>query len=222
MYFTIIGDIVSSKLMKNKERYNLQVEIDAVLSEINKKYKQDIAADFAITLGDEFQGLLRNAQSVLEITDLIKYKLEPIEIRFGIGVGDIFTDISQNSSIKTDGPAFWHARYAVKQMQENKNYNNPKIVFEAEDERAAWTNMINESLKLCDYTEKRWTKKQKNLIRESILHFGHDSDIPQKELAKLLGISIPAVNVHIKRSGYYNYLNLRKSIGVALQKEWGK
>ena len=222
MYFTIIGDIVSSKQMKNKERYNLQVKIDAVLSEINKKYKPDIAADFAITLGDEFQGLLKNAESILEIIDLIKYKLEPIEIRFGIGAGDIFTDISQNSSIKTDGPAFWHARYAVKQMQENKNYNNPKIVFEAEDERVAWTNMINESLKLCDYTEKRWTEKQKNLIRESILHFGHDSEIPQKELAKILEISIPAVNVHIKRSGYYNYLNLRKAIGAALQKEWGK
>lgn len=222
MYFAIIGDIISSKQMKNKERYDLQVKIDTVLSEINKKYHPEIAADFAITLGDEFQGLLKNAESLIEITDLIKYKLEPIEIRFGIGVGSIFTDINQNSSIKTDGPAFWHARYAVKQMQENKNYSNPKIILEAEDEMASWINMINESLKLCDYMEKRWTKKQKTLIRESILHFGHDSKIPQKELAKILGISIPAVNVHIKRSGYYNYLNLRKAISVALQKEWGK
>jgi len=221
MYFTIIGDIISSKQMKNKERYDLQAKIDAVLSEINTKYKQDIAVDFAITLGDEFQGLLKNAESVIEITDVIKYKSEPTEIRFGIGVGDVFTDIHQNSNIKTDGPAFWHAKYAVKQMQENKKYNNPKIAFEAEEETAAWTNMINESLKLCDYMEKRWTEKQKNLIRESILRFGHDSERPQKELAEILGISTPAVNVHIKRSGYYNYLNLRKAIGVVIQKEWG-
>ena len=222
MYFAIIGDIVSSKQIRNKERYDLQYQIDSVLSEINKKYKADIASDFAITLGDECQGLLKNANSLLEILDVIRYELDPVEIRFGIGVGDIFTDIQKKSSVKTDGPAFWHARYAVKQMQESKGYNSPKIVFEADEDENGWITMINESLKLCDYIEKRWTDKQKSLIRESVLRFGYSTDIPQKELAKILEISIPAVNVHMKRNGYYNYLNLKKSTCIAVQNEWGE
>jgi len=222
MYFAIIGDIVSSKQIRNKERYDLQYQIDSVLSEINKKYKADIASDFTITLGDECQGLLKNADSLLEILDTIKYELEPIEIRFGVGIGDIFTDIQKKSSVKTDGPAFWHARYAVKQMQESKGYNSPKIVFEAEEDEKGWIAMINESLKLCDYIEKKWTDKQRSLIRESVLRFGYSTEIPQKELAKILEISIPAVNVHMKRNGYYNYLNLKKSISVAAQNEWGE
>ena len=222
MYFAVIGDIISSKQMRNQERYDLQYRIDSVLSEINKKYKGQIASDFAITLGDECQGLLKNADSLLEILDVIQYELDPVEIRFGIGIGEIFTDIQKKSSVKTDGPAFWHARYAVKQMQESKGYNSPKIVFEAEDDEKGWITMINESLKLCDYIEKKWTDKQKSLIRESILRFGYSTDIPQKELAKILEISIPAVNVHMKRNGYYNYLNLRKSICTAVQNEWGE
>jgi hypothetical protein len=222
MYFAIIGDIVSSKQMRNKERYDLQYQIDSVLSEINKNYNEHIASDFTITLGDECQGLLKNADCLLEMLDIIRYELDPIEIRFGIGIGEVFTDIQKKSSTKADGPAFWHARYAVKQMQENKSYNRPKIVFEAEEDAKGWMNMINESLKLCDHIENKWTDKQKLLIRESTLRFGYDTDVPQKELAKILEISIPAVNVHMKRTGYYSYLKLRKSICTAVQNEWGE
>lgn len=219
MYFAIIGDIISLKHARNKERYEIQTRLGDVLNDINEKYKSDIASDLTVTPGNECMGLLKNASPILEILDTIKYKSEPIEIRFGIGIGDVFTDLRRNADIQTDGPAFWHARYAVKKMQENKNYINPEIVFEAEDDMAAHINLINESLKLCDYTEKRWTDKQKSLIRESVLRFGHNTDIPQKDLAKMMGISVPAVNVHIKRSGYYPYLNLRKSIGEVLQTE---
>ena len=55
-YAVIIGDIVNSRAMDN--RGEVQKRFRTVLSDINTKYKAYISAEFKITLGDEFQGLL--------------------------------------------------------------------------------------------------------------------------------------------------------------------
>ncbi|MDR2944961.1 MAG: SatD family protein [Methanosarcinales archaeon] len=225
MYFAVIGNIVSAEKMVNKERYEMQNKVDGILTKLNKEYKNDIAFDFRLTLGDEFQGLIKNASHVLEIIDKIEYLADPLELRFGIGIGPIYSGINKKSNYRPDGPAFWNAGFAVQRMKKNKSYLRPKILFETEDNESnkdVWIEVINESLSFCDFIERSWTKKQKKIIRESIFRYGYDTKVPQKELADLFEISIPAVNVHMKRSGYYNYMNLRKAVGDALQKEWGE
>lgn len=225
MYFAVIGNIISAEKMENKERYEMQYKTDEILTKINKEYKNDIAFDFKLTLGDEFQGLIKNAEVVLEILDKIEYSANPLDLRFGIGIGPIYSAIHKKSGNRPDGPAFWNAGFAIQQMKKNKSYSRPKILFETEDNernRNEWIDVINESLNLCDFIERGWTDKQKNIIQESIYRYGYDTKIPQKELADLFEISVPAVNVHLKRSGYYNYLNLRKAVSKALLKEWGE
>ncbi|MBZ3935933.1 SatD family protein [Methanimicrococcus blatticola] len=225
MYFAVIGNIISAEKMVNKERYEMQNKVDEILTKINKEYKNDIAFDFRLTLGDEFQGLIKTASAVLEILDKIEYLADPLELRFGIGIGPIYSGINKKSSHRPDGPAFWNAGFAIQQMKKNKSYIRPKILFETEDNernKDVWIEVINESLSLCDFIERGWTDKQKNIIRESIFRYGYDTKVPQKELAELFEISIPAVNVHMKRSGYYNFMNLRKAVSDALQKEWGE
>jgi len=58
MYFAIIGDIVESKKILN--RNEAQEKLNHILKDINIEYERNIAAKFIITLGDEFQGLLSN------------------------------------------------------------------------------------------------------------------------------------------------------------------
>jgi hypothetical protein len=225
MYFAVIGNIISAEKMVNKERYEMQTKMDEILTKINKEHKNDIAFDFKLTLGDEFQGLIRNASAVLEILDKTEYLANPLELCFGIGIGPIYSGINKKSSNRPDGPAFWNAGFAIQQMKKNKSYTRPKILFETEDNernKDIWLEVINESLCLCDFIERGWTDKQKSIIQESIYRYGYDTKVPQKELADLFEISVPAVNVHMKRSGYYNYMNLRKAVGEALQKEWGE
>ncbi|MDL2261832.1 SatD family protein [Methanimicrococcus sp. OttesenSCG-928-J09] len=225
MYFAVIGNIISAEKMVNKERYEMQYKVDDVLTKINKEYKNEIAFDFKLTLGDEFQGLIQDASAVLKILDKIEYLADPLEMRFGIGIGPIYSAVNKKSGNRPDGPAFWNAGFAIQQMKKNKSYNRPKILFETDDNSRSkneWIEVINESLNLCDFIEKGWTDKQKSITRESIYRYGYDTKVPQKELADIFEISVPAMNVHMKRSGYYNYLNLRKSIGEALQKEWGE
>ena len=88
-YIAIIGDIKKSKELENRK--NIQVRLNYVLSEINEKYNSVISAKFMITLGDEFQGLLCSGDRVLDIIEEIQRQMYPVEIRFGIGVGQITT-----------------------------------------------------------------------------------------------------------------------------------
>ncbi|WNY27212.1 SatD family protein [Methanolapillus ohkumae] len=223
-YFAVIGDIISSK--KATDRNQLQERLNDVLNDINKTYAKDIASKFVITLGDEFQGLLIKAERLLEITDRIKFLMEPVEIRFGIGIGNIETKINKESSVGADGPAFWNARKAINIIHDHNDYKRSKIMIQAglneEDENEnEFLNVVNESLHLCDYMESKWRKTQKNVIKESILHFGYDTKITQKELSVLLNLSVQSVNFKIKNTGYYNYLRTKKSICEALQEMWG-
>ena len=53
MYYAIIGDIKNSKDIEN--RYEVQEKLKHVLNNVNSNYKDNIKANFLITLGDEFQ-----------------------------------------------------------------------------------------------------------------------------------------------------------------------
>ena len=70
------------------------------MSKINQSYDDIIAANFIISLGDEFQGLLCQQEKVFEIINDIEMNMFPIKIRFGIGVGKIDTDILKKQHIR--------------------------------------------------------------------------------------------------------------------------
>ena len=55
-YFALIGDIIDSR--HEQDRYDVQKKLQSILSSVNVENAVHIAADFLITLGDEFQGLL--------------------------------------------------------------------------------------------------------------------------------------------------------------------
>ena len=100
----IIGDIKSSKQLEN--RRSVQARFKEVLDSINNEYRDDIASKFMITLGDEFQGLLKNGSAAVFIIDKIEREMYPIKFRFGLGVGEITTDINSNMPLGADGPAY--------------------------------------------------------------------------------------------------------------------
>ena len=96
-YIAIIGDIKESR--KINDRNNVQNKLKAVLIKINQKYESAISAKFTITLGDEFQGLLCVGENVIDIIEEIRREMSPVQIRFGIGVGEINTDINSDMSL---------------------------------------------------------------------------------------------------------------------------
>lgn len=117
-YVAMIGDIKESK--KIDGRNMVQEKLNHILNHINERYSSDISAKFVITLGDEFQGLLSVNDHLLEIIKYIQREMYPVRLRFGIGIGEIYTDIFHEAAIGADGPAYYAAREAIEGLREQE------------------------------------------------------------------------------------------------------
>lgn len=58
---------------------------------------------------------------LFQIIDRINFAMQPYQVRFGLCLGEILTDINPEQSIGADGPAYWHARKAI-------NYIHQKMI----------------------------------------------------------------------------------------------
>lgn len=176
-YTAIIGDIKGSKKLNN--RREVQVKLGEVLEEINIKYKDNIASTFSITLGDEFQGLLKSPRCALEIVKFIQTKMYPVVFRIGVGLGDISTDINPVSALGADGPAYYAAREMVDTLHESE-YKNRRaeadIHFAIYKEYSFEIEQINTMLALIKVIEDRWKSEQRLTIWDMLENGGSQQD----------------------------------------------
>jgi len=216
MYFAIIGDIIQSKNIKN--RHDIQNRLTMVLNQINQNFDEDIAAKFIITLGDEFQGLLSSAKNITQIIDRIQFNLFPIKMRFGVGIGNIETEINKDMALGADGPAYHYARNMInhiKIIEKGKMHGSLNIMFSADDNLDI-ISLINNNLQLCSFLEHNWTDKQRILLEKIILE-----DKNQNRAAIELGIAQSSVQRRLKAAGYYDYINAKELISSILYERWG-
>lgn len=199
-YIAVIGDIVESK--KIKERKAVQQKLGVVLHEINIQYAGDVASRFMITLGDEFQGLLQAGTHIMEIIERIERQMHPTRMRFGIGVGEITTDIDPKLPLGADGPAYYNARKMINELkaaekQKMASKLNMKIEIE---EYADIAELINAILSLNTVLKEKWTDKQREVINAYLTDAG-----TQMEVAQRLGIHQSNVQKALSNSNFYTY-----------------
>lgn len=190
-YIAIIGDIVNSR--KSDDRYSTQKKLFDVLNEINTKYKDSLASRFMITLGDEFQGLLKSGENIVEILEEIEYKLYPVKIRFGIGIGEIKTEIFYNP-IGSDGPAYYKARDAIEYLK-HSTLSDIYVITDNKNRDA----LLNTVFSLLYTLKDKWTSKQRNVVHKA--YKGKN----QREIAEELGTTRSAVQQVLKRADYNSY-----------------
>ena len=207
----IIGDIIDSKSIK--ERNQIQIKLNKLLDNINRDYKKHIVSKWTITLGDEFQVLLRPNLELFKMLDYISYKMYPVKIRFGIGLGEILTDINYEKSIGSDGPAYWRARQAIELIHESDNYGNSKISFNSGGED---DHIINNLIYYTDWMKENWTRSQREVLDCLLKKNIYNHEFKQKDLAKDLDISKSAMSRRISSSGIHLYLSSRNSIAQAI------
>jgi len=215
MYCAIIGDIVSSRTIENREL--VQKGLAQILEIINKEYSKSIAANFTITIGDEFQGLLQNPSQLIKIIDYIKNKFYPNEIKFGIGFGEIKTEIIKDYAIGADGPAYHVAREALEQVKKSKNQNEKPIqdILMYDQLNTQLFKLINATLSLCYNIEKSWTEKQRCAIYRALY-----SNKSQHELAKEIGLKQSSIHRRLKSGDYFTYKNAKTAISDTIIKVW--
>lgn len=211
-YVAVIGDIVGSK--KLSDRYGTQKKLRDVLDAVNARFAEDIASNFMITLGDEFQGLLRCGEPVIHIISEIEVKMYPIQIRFGIGVGEITTDINRNVPLGADGSAYYNARKMVaelKSMGKKIRTSKSDIMIASEGDNESVDLLLNSIFSLCSAIKKKWSKRQREIIFDCIVHGDN-----QQKTAERLGINQSSVYRGLSNARYYSYKNAMDTVSKAL------
>ncbi|NMA12838.1 MAG: hypothetical protein GX933_06635 [Chloroflexi bacterium] len=200
LYAVIIMDIIDSRSMPDRD--DVQQQLKEILSMINRNFSEEIAADFRISLGDEFQGMLSRFNSLMEIVDTIRFKMAPVRLRTGIGIGSISTAINRKNITQIDGPAFYLARESINIIRTNEMKNSqPKLDFVIScNEFPQQIALLNSCLALSKVIEGRWSEKQRKAV-ETMLY----SDLSQKEGASRLAITPSGIQRQLKNADYYNY-----------------
>ena len=200
-YIAIIGDIIQSKILKDRDE--VQKKLHNILCSINTKYSDHIASNFMITLGDEFQGLLKCGENTINIINEIETKMYPVQIRFGIGVGEITTDINRDVPLGADGPAYYNSRRMIddlKGVEKRTKTGNPNIMIASQDDNSNTDLLLNTIFLLCSTIKRKWSDRQREIVIAYI-----ESDNNQTKTAEKLGIQQSSVNKGLSNAGYYSY-----------------
>ncbi|ATW26945.1 SatD family protein [Candidatus Formimonas warabiya] len=119
VYMTMICDLKSSRQLKNRQ--SVQYQIIEMLKRANRNFSEDLAAPFIITVGDEWQGLLKYPCNYQRILDFFQETMAQIQFYCGIGIGTVTIHDFELTVNQLDGPSFYHARKAVNLAKEGNH-----------------------------------------------------------------------------------------------------
>lgn len=111
MVYTLIGDMVGSRQVKDRVR--LQEQLDEVLRELNDVLLPKVPLE--PTIGDEFQACFDSAAAAVRATLMIRLGLlrrSGVDSRYGLGAGRVEV-FSGTNPVSQDGPGWWAARDAI-------------------------------------------------------------------------------------------------------------
>lgn len=210
-FVAVIGDMKSSRRLD--ARRAVQAHLKEVLDTINRVYPEDLASSFMITLGDEFQGLLKTGASAIYMIDRIEREMYPVRLRFGLGVGKITTDIDSNMPLGADGPAYYNARRMIDELkasEKKKMESKTNIKIEVQD-NAELSELLNTLFALLTAVKETWTARQVEIINAYLQGGG-----TQKDAARVLNINQSNVQKSLASAHFYTYRKAVESVAKVL------
>ncbi|WP_058554943.1 SatD family protein [Thiohalocapsa sp. ML1] len=115
-HLVVIADVIASRGLP--DRAEVQRALQASLAARNAEHRpQALLSPYTLTLGDEFQAVPARAQGVFRDLLQIAADLQPVQLRFALGLGDIATGIDHERAIGMDGSAFHLARAGVEGLK---------------------------------------------------------------------------------------------------------
>ncbi len=193
-YIALIGDIVGSKNLKNRDV--VQDKLEGIFKQLNYRRK-DITSKYTITLGDEFQALYSRADNLFSDIITIKTELMPVNVRISLAVGEMSTSIKK-TAIGMDGPAYHMARRGISSLKKSKNL----LMIDM----GKSSGLVESLVELGDHNMKKWT-----LTRYRILEMMM-AGVVVREIAKNLKISERAVYKSINAGALTTYEKIFNSL----------
>ena len=213
MYLALIADVIDSKMVQ--ERFDLQKQLEKTLQTMNELFGEFLASSFTLTLGDEFQALLKVDAPVFQIIDTLRSELTPTQLRFGIGLGEIVTDIDPLQSIGADGPAYWNARAAINLVHQKNDYGNTQIYFSSGKEKQDF--FVNALIASGEAIRSGWRGSQEEILLDLLKRCVYSENFSQQDLAQSLAINPSALSKRLKSSSIRVYLRGRAVALASIQ-----
>ena len=213
MYLALIADVIDSKMVE--ERFDLQKQLEKTLQTMNELFGEFLASSFTLTLGDEFQALLEVDAPGFQIIDTLRSELTPTQLRFGIGLGEIVTDIDPLQSIGADGPAYWNARAAINLVHQKNDYGNTQIYFSCGKEKQDF--FVNALIASGEAIRSGWRGSQEEILLDLLKRCVYSENFSQQDLAQSLAINPSALSKRLKSSSIRVYLRGRAAALASIQ-----
>ncbi|MDT0607544.1 SatD family protein [Croceitalea rosinachiae] len=119
-YNIIMADIISSRQINKKDDFMRQFKELTHL--VNDEFKNQILSPLTITLGDEFQGIVKGPKSLFELLFFLEESIianqYPFKLRYSLVYGEIDTKINEEIAYEMYGPGLTMAREALKTLKE--------------------------------------------------------------------------------------------------------
>ena len=213
MYLALIADVIDSKMVQ--ERLDLQKQVEKTLQKMNELFGDYLASRFTLTLGDEFQALLKVDAPVFQIIDTLRSELNPTQLRFGIGFGEIVTAIDPLQSVGADGPAYWNARAAINFVHQKNDYGNTQIYFSSGKENQDF--FVNALIASGEAIRSGWRESQEEILLNLLKRSVYSETFSQQDLAQSLGLNPSALSKRLKSSSIRVYLRGRAAALASIQ-----
>lgn len=195
-YLALIGDVVGSRELE--DRAGVQRRLRELLADLNRELDAEapgdgpLAAELAVTAGDEVQGLLLRPGAAVDVLVRLADALHPVRLAWGVGAGELETDLEGDVSL-LDGPCFHRARTAL----------------EGAAEEGAWARVVglgpavdrglSSLFRLMGAIRQGWTDTQARYVRAVRGRL-------QKEVAERFDVSPSVVSESLKAARYRDLL----------------
>lgn len=182
-YLVLIGDVVGSRRLA--ARATLQRRLKTRLAALNTR-RPELVSRYTLTLGDEFQMVSRDASGIFtDIFDLLA-AVAPVQMRFGLAVGEIVTPLNHDQAIGMDGPAFHRARAVLERLKEEGR------LLGVQGDTAEPDPLVTAILNVLSAQVEGWKPVRLQLFA------GVLAGVPAATLAAQAGITARAVNKNIR------------------------
>lgn len=186
-YLAVIGDLRRSRALT--ARAAVQQRLETGLARVNRVLADELSAAFVVTLGDEFQGLLRRPEAAMPALALLEEELADLPVRYAFGWGALATRL-RPEAVGMDGPCFHAARAALDLAKREQRWVAVRGFGERHDA------VLNGILRLLGEVRTRWTRTQAATVR------GMRRAHTQREVAAQRGVSESTISKALKGAMY--------------------
>jgi hypothetical protein len=190
----LMGDLVASG--KARSIKAVHGAFNQAIDAANERFTEAIASPLTITLGDEFQGLLRSLVEAWEVAFELRLRLlvANVSCRFVIGATELETPLNTKQAWNMMGPGLVAAR---EKLNDKRSGNAYRFSFAGEPIIESLLDAVGDSL---TQVELGWTSTQLKYYAKV-----HGSTRTNAEVAKRLGITPRSLYkvLHAARSEFH-------------------